>query len=194
MKATPVIGGASSAGQNGVWKSTLASPKGLDPGRSAVRRSSVAGLARSGGLGSGGLASWDAFEATEADQIVGGADEIACEGGAVESSEAGPTEATDGLHPAEDLLNALPDPLADSVAWVARGPAVDGTPASTGVLGDVRCHAAVAGVSVLVAPHGLRMVAPLPRLAQQLRRHVPFRRAGRLGHLEVDQQAAPILH
>src|SRR5947199_9304954 len=107
------MGRASSAGKDRAWQSALASPKWPDLGRIGVRRSRVAGLARPGGLGSGGAASLDAFEATEADQIVGGAHEIARESGAVESSEAGPTEATDGLHPAEDLLDPPADPLAD---------------------------------------------------------------------------------
>ena len=155
MAAGPVIGRPSSAGQNRAWKSTLVSSQGPDLGCSVVRRSSVAGLARSGGSGSGGLASMDAFEATEADQVVGGADEIAREGGAVEPSEAGSTEAADGLHPAEDLLDALPDPLADGVAGVAGGPAVDGAPASAGGLGDVRGDAAA----------GLRMSATQARVS-----------------------------
>src|SRR3954454_12010720 len=115
-----MIGRASLASQNRAWKPMLRVRTGPELGHSAARRLSVAGLARSGGSGSGGAASLDAFEATEADQVIGGADEIAREGGAVESSEASPTEAADGLHPAEDLLDPLADTLADGVAGMAR--------------------------------------------------------------------------
>jgi hypothetical protein len=116
VNVSPVIERAVSAKQQGTWEPTVAGGKGSDLGFSAVRRSSDVGRARSGGGGSGGIASVEAFEATEADQIVGGADEIAREGGAVESSEAGPPEATVGLHPAEDLLTAMRGAF---YAWVS---------------------------------------------------------------------------
>jgi hypothetical protein len=96
------------------------------------------GRVGAGRSGSGGLGE-DAFEATEVDQIVGGAHEIAREGGAVEPSEAGPAEAADGLHSAEDLLDPLADAPADGIVGMARGPAVDGAPATAGVLGHVEC-------------------------------------------------------
>lgn len=104
-------------------------------------------------------------------------------------------------HLRTDYFDPLPDPLADGIAGVASGPAVDGTPAPAGVLGDVRGGAAradvgdaVAGVVVLVPAERLWMEAPVPRLPEQLRRHIPLGRAARFGHLEVDQQSVAILH
>ena len=115
----PVIGRAALTGQKGTVKAVLAGGKRPDLGCSSVRRSVVVGLAWSGGV-SGGSGGWslDAFEAAESDQVVGGGDEVARETGAVQPSVAGATEATDGLDPAEDLLDSLADALADSVGAV----------------------------------------------------------------------------
>src|SRR6266852_5556739 len=53
----------------------------------------------------------------------------------------GPAEASDGLHPAEDLLDTLADPLADGVADVSRDARVDGRPSTPcRVAGYVRGH------------------------------------------------------
>src|SRR5579884_851780 len=78
-------------------------------------------------------------QAGEADQVVGCRDQVAREAGAVQAAEARPTEAADRLHPAEDLLHALAHALAEGVAHLARGAAVDGAAAPAGVLGDVGC-------------------------------------------------------
>src|SRR5689334_19462956 len=185
-------------------------------GEREVRESVLAGWGRSGssrsgagratgvrstGSGGSGLAGEATFEATEADQVVGGGHEVARQAGALDAPETGPSEAADGLHPAEDLLDAFPDPLADGIAGVAGGPAVDGAPPPARVLGDVRGDAAradvgdaVAGVVVLVAAERPRAEAPVPRLPQQLWGHIPLGCSARLGDLEVDQQAMPVLH
>jgi mRNA interferase HigB len=67
-----------------------------------------------------------------------------------------------GLQPAEAFFDALPLLLAEGIARLSRGAAVDGTAASSsGVLQYVRCHAQVAtlahefrGVVAIVAAHG----------------------------------------
>src|SRR3954466_5231006 len=124
---------------NGAWEAARVGRTRPGPGDSAARR------VRRGRSGSGGLGE-DAFEAAEADQVVGGGDEVPRVARPFEPTEAGPAEAADGLHPAEDLLDGLPNPLADGVARVAGGPAVNGAPPPARVLGDVRGDAAAADV------------------------------------------------
>src|SRR5918911_959578 len=107
------------------------------PPRWGGRRGGVAG--RSGGRGERASVRG---QAAEADEVVGGGDEVAGQAGAGDAPVAGPAEAADGLHPAEDLLDPLPDPLADGIAGVAGRAAVDGAAAVARVLGDVRGHLA----------------------------------------------------
>src|SRR5919204_2360963 len=71
----------------------------------------------------------------EADEVVGGRDQVADQAGALDPAVAGPAQAADGLDPAEDLLDPFPCALAERVAGPAGGPPVDGAAAFGGVLG-----------------------------------------------------------
>ena len=75
-------------------------------------------------------------------------DEVSGELRARLPSESGLPEARDGLRPAEDLLDAFPDPLADLVAGVANRAAVHcGAPALVPGLRDVRHDSPLAASS-----------------------------------------------
>jgi hypothetical protein len=58
--------------------------------------------------------------------MVRGGNEVSGELRADQASESRLPEARDGLRPAENLLDALADPLAHGVAVVSCGPGVDG--------------------------------------------------------------------
>ena len=64
-------------------------------------------------------------EFRDAQQIVRGADQVRGEAGAFYAAIAGATEVTDGLHPAEDLLDPLANALADRVTGPAGGAQVE---------------------------------------------------------------------
>ena len=74
---------------------------------------------------------------THSQQIVCSTHEVGGELGAVAPLEAGAAEVRDGFCPAEDLLDAFADPLADAVARMPRRSAVDRRAAP---LGDVLCN------------------------------------------------------
>jgi len=98
----------------------------------------------------------------------------------------------DGLQPAEAFFDALPLLLAEGIARLSRGAAVDGTAASSsGVLRYVRCHAQVAtlarefrGVVALVAAHGH---TPPSRNVLQ---HAGAQRQGQGGQVELQRESA----
>src|SRR5579862_7129881 len=78
-------------------------------------------------------------QSSHPEQVVRAADDVCGELGTGFPSEACSPEAADGLAPAEDLLDSLADALADPVARVARGAAVDlGATVRRDVLSDVR--------------------------------------------------------
>ena len=101
---------------------------------------------------------------------------------------------TDGLQPAEDLLDEFPSPLTDGVARVPRGPAVDG--AAFHLLRDVRRETQrpdgrdeTRDVEALVAPDGPRLCG----IGQQPHRRLTFRGTGGGGHTHLGHQAMPIV-
>ena len=79
-----------------------------------------------------------AAQAAQPHQVVGRRDQVPGQPRAIKSAIAGASEPANGLHPAEDLFDPLPDPLTDRVARVASGPPVDRTPPIGVVLGHVR--------------------------------------------------------
>src|SRR5216684_5985299 len=101
----------------------------------------------------------------------------------------------DRLHPTKDLFNQLPFLLADQVAGVSRGAAVDG--AAFDLLRDVRrdaqgSHARdeAGDVEALVAPDGAARWRA--RVEQHVRR-VPFGRAGGGRRADVRHQPVSIV-
>src|SRR5512133_1308446 len=82
------------------------------------------------------------------EQVVGGGDEVSGELRALLPSESGLPEARDGLRPAEDLFDPLPDSLAYLVAGVANRPPVHrGAPPLVAGLRDVRRDSPLAASS-----------------------------------------------
>jgi len=106
----------------------------------------------------------------------------------------------DGLQPAEAFFDALPLLLAEGIARLSRGAAVDGTAASSsGVLRYVRCHAQVAtlahefrGVVALVAAHG--HTPPSRNVLQHIQCGVALGFACHFPHPAVHDQSMAILH
>src|SRR5205807_6630189 len=101
-------------------------------------------------------------------------------------------EATHRLHPAEDLLHAFADALADAIAGVPRGAPINGAAATTGVLGYVWRDVAFAhvlnkvlGVVVLVATQRRRAEAVLLGLVHLADGRLPLGGAGGGRHLEI---------
>ena len=99
-----MVSEAESVGVSGGWEAVLGGRQRPDWGCSIASRGT---LARSVGSSSSGPLGEDAFEATEADDVVGGGDQVPGQAGAIEPSVARPSEAADRLHSAEDLLNGL---------------------------------------------------------------------------------------
>src|SRR5262245_42805567 len=129
--------------------------RGVVGGSAGRRRAARRALAGSGGGGERGPTGEDG----EADEVVGGRDQVAGHPGALQAPAARAPEAADGLHPAEDLLDPGPDALTHGVAGVAGRPAVDRAGAVGRVLRDVRgdlppAHVGheVGGVVLLVGP------------------------------------------
>src|ERR1700709_1031463 len=103
------------------------------------------------------------------------------------------------LDPAEHPLDPLALLLADAIAPMACGAAIDCRAAAIGVLRDVRRHAKltdvgdeIGGVVSLVATHG-DPVAPL-QCAHHLDRSLALCRAASLGHRRRHNQPVAILH
>src|SRR6266508_520084 len=140
-------------------------------------------------------------QASHADEVVGGGDQISCQPGPVQTAVARAPESTDGLHPAKDLLDPLADPLAHLIALVPGGSSVDGTSPTAGVLGYVWGDLALAHdlyailrVVVLVPAQGLGAKPALLGALDQLRHRIPFGCTGGLRDLEIDQHAVAIFH
>src|SRR5215207_7260943 len=74
----------------------------------------------------------------QADEVVGGGGQVCPTLVARQAPVAQLAPAADGLGPAEDLLDPLADALAEGIAGMAGGAAVDRAAAAAGVLGDVR--------------------------------------------------------
>src|SRR5438874_13505453 len=80
-------------------------------------RVSTARLSRiSGAIGRDGCG-----QSGDADQVVRRRNEIASQAGPRQAAEARASEATDRLHPAEDLFHTLANTLADGIADMSRG-------------------------------------------------------------------------
>src|SRR6266516_1791468 len=164
-------------------QSSRALKKGLDEvvstvrtvsgGRAAVIRGRCGGClerpTRSAGCGTclvGSARRRDPHQSSDADQVVGGGDQIAGQSRPLQAEKARAAEATHRLHPAEDLLHAFADALADAIAGVPRGTPINRTPTPARVLRDVRRDVALAhlrnealGVVVLVATQRRRAEA-----------------------------------
>src|SRR5216684_5833359 len=98
------------------------------------------GPTRSAGCGTcrvGSARRRDPHQSCDADQVVGGGDQIAGQSRPLQAEKARAAEATHRLHPAEDLLHAFADALADGIAGVARGTPINRTPTPARVLGYV---------------------------------------------------------
>src|SRR5438874_3231554 len=130
---------------------------------SSAGRGSVLGAARSTGHGSAGPdGSWAGFrpgEVADPDQVVDRRREGERPADPAHAPMPGLPEQRDRLQPAEDLLHQLAFLLADRVARMPSGAAVDGTATVRGVLRDVRGDAlgpelgdAVVGVVAFVCP------------------------------------------
>src|SRR5437870_7847784 len=150
---------------------------------------------------SGSIGCCDRGQSGDADQVVGCRDQISRKAGPLQTPEARATEATHGLHPAEDLLHPFADTLADAIPRMACCSTIDGTPSPAGVLCHVRRDVALThvrhellGVIVLVPAPRLGSKAPLLGLIDLVNRRLPFGGSGGLGHLKVDRQPVPILH
>ena len=105
----------------------------------------------------------------------------------------------DGLGPAEDLFDALADPLADLVAGFGDGFVADRAAAvRADVLGDVRLDSQ--GLKVAHKPFGViafvrAQGVPRPKVAPaHLERGLALRRAGGHGGFGIHNQAMAVLH
>jgi hypothetical protein len=120
----------------------------MDRGLAASRR-----IARLRAVGVGGSVSRSGLagqcgrhQFRDADQVVRSSYEVARELRSLEPDVARPSEPTDRLHPAEDLLNQFAFALTDGIPGMPYGPPVDGTGPPTGVLGHVGRHLPLAQV------------------------------------------------
>src|SRR5688500_16813357 len=130
-------------------------------------------------------------------EAVGSGDEGSGQGRSLNASEPRPPEAAYGLHPAKDFLDPFADHVADSVAAMACGAAVD---RGRLLLRDVRDDVALATcgdeaphVIALVAAQGDATVAEL-RVIEHLQRIAPFGPTVGLVDAEIHEQAVAILH
>src|SRR5437588_12247706 len=124
----------------------------------------------------------DRSQSTDAQQVVGGSDQVRVQLHTGEAAEAGAAQAAVRLHPTEDLFDALALLLADPVARVPRGPSVKTGSVPSIDLREVRTDGLAAqkvderrAVVTLISPQA----AGLEALAQ-LALHERDRR-GRLG-------------
>ena len=65
-----------------------------------------------------------------------------CPASPVQPPVTGPPESSHGLHPAQDLLNPFPNPLADRVPSMPGGPAINSAGPPLVVLRDLRRYPA----------------------------------------------------
>src|SRR5262245_31779170 len=133
------------------------------------------------------------------EQVVGRPDHVGGKLRLGDADEATASQAADRLHPAEDLFNALSLSLADEVAVVTRGPAIETWSAAAFDGRDVRSDVAIPEPSheafVVVALVGTEGAHPAAALAPPIEH-----RGGslgleqrRLGDLHIDKQTAAVL-
>src|SRR5580704_532605 len=141
-------------------------------------------------------------QVADADQVVSRAGEEEPASVSLPTLEAQLAATSDGLGPAEALLDPLADALTDRVAGVPCGSAVDRSAAIGGVLGDVWSDlplaASLAEVAVVVglvrAHRSTTSGAATALPAEHEQGSLGLGVAGRLGELEVDEQAVAVLH
>src|SRR5207248_1644938 len=110
-------------------------------------------------------------ELRHSQKVVGAGDEVGPESCPLRSAVSSTPQASDHLHPAEDLLHALPTSLADLVAAMPSRAPIDARAASAGdVLRDVRSDPEIAcssdkllGVIALVRPESCGPEAAPPQ-------------------------------
>src|SRR5512132_1841498 len=156
-----------------------------------------------GGLASAGRSCVCPRQFRHADQVVGGKGEGEGHADPSEPAEFGLPQAADRLQPAKDLLDALALFLAERVAGMASGAAVDRRAALGGrrlvsILCDVRgdaefaqLHDEVVGVVALVGTE--RLVAGREGFSHGERRQ-PLGRARGAGQLGIDGEPMAVLH
>src|SRR3989338_4435938 len=118
----------------------------------------------------------------------------------VDSPVPGLAHKTYGLEPPEDLLHPLARPLAERVARMPRGPAVDGTASpAPGVLRHVRAYPDLTErahtlpvVEILVHPQGLSMRAG--QFLRHANRRFRLRSSACLRQPGVHHKPMPVLH
>ena len=106
-------------------------------------------------------------QATDAQQIVGRADEVGGMLRARHAAESRLAQAADRLQPPKDLFHPLADSLTERIAHVPRRPAIQARRAPAGDLREVRPNPAppqaadkLCGVVALVGPEGARPNPP----------------------------------
>src|SRR5579872_4266297 len=73
-------------------------------------------------------------QSCDSEQIVGGGDQIGVHLHPLAAPVAGLTQAADGLHPTERLLDAFTDPLANRVTRMPGGSCIEGGPTGPGII------------------------------------------------------------
>ena len=139
------------------------------------------------------------FDISHPYQIVSSHGEQHLESNPRHASELGLTYRSDGLSPAEDLLDAFAYDLADLVAGMAGGSRVDGRAA---LACDVLCHVGNDPQRTKVGHETLRVIGlVLPKgesrtrdAGQHLDSRLTLAPASSLGHYRVDHQTVTVLH
>lgn len=140
-------------------------------------------------------------QATDAPQVIRRADQVTDMLCARHAEEAPLPQAPDRLHPTKDLFDIFAQPLAEAIALVSGGMAVQARGTSVTDTGEMGTNPPlpqpthkVSPKIALVRPHG-RGANSAPRLAvQQPQNRVPLRRLRGLGNLQIHTQTMPILH
>ena len=148
-------------------------------------------------LGSSGR---DGCDISHPRQIVSGHGEQHLESNLRHASELGLSYRSDGLSPAEDLLDALAYDLADLVAGMAGGSRVDGRAAA--LAGDVLRHVWDNPQRTKISHESLRVIGLVrPKgesrtryACQHLDSRLTLALAGSLGQYRVDHQTITVLH
>ena len=139
------------------------------------------------------------FDISHPYQIVSSHGEQHLESNPRHASELGLTYRSDGLSPAEDLLDAFAYDLADLVAGMAGGSRVDGRAA---LACDVLCHVGNDPQRTKVGHETLRVIGLVrPKgesrtrdAGQHLDSRLTLAPASSLGHYRVDHQTVTVLH
>jgi len=127
----------------------------------------------------------------DAKEIVGGADQVSSELSALSAAVSTSPQASDGLDPAKDLLDAPADPLTESIAEMAHGATSDGG-AAVRVLSEMRGDVGVTAVTneigaVVAAVSSDGDAATSLALLEHLDRGLSFATPRGLAHAQVDQ-------